>query len=79
MDNHWHVPGVRLFLTVPLPFLRFLLCHQSEFYRCKRNVVLYGIVWEQIELLKYHTDFLTHLVDIHGLICNIRSFKQDRS
>ena len=34
---------------------------------------------EQIELLKYHTDFLTHLVDIHGLICNIRSFKQDCS
>ena len=34
-------------------------------------------MWKQIELLKYHTDFLTVAVDINLRICNIHTFKKN--
>ena len=61
-------------------FLRsFLFFHQSQCHRSQHDILFYCLMWKQIELLKYHTDFLTVAVDINLRICNIHTFKKNLS
>ena len=58
-------------------FRSLFFCHEPGLYRGKHDIPFYGMVGKEIKLLKHHSDFLTHFIDVNGRIRNIRSLKKN--
>ena len=55
----------------------FILGSFFQFYRSQHDIFQNGLVREQVEMLEYHTDVLTHFVDVGVLVCDIVAIHDD--